>query len=198
MSVATTADHHVEAVVELLSEWADYGRSLLIASGETVSVDTGTVERYGVVENAGTLQNAGTVTSGVNPWSVDPPTVKQYWDDAQGERGPGADQPGICYVWSPTTSTLERFSRDKDKFEQENNVEVQMWSLDKTVTQQLQADVTKILSKYLDDNEINTPYSDLAPVGENDFREQKPARQTDHYVMSVEIETTGLSDTGNV
>jgi len=123
------------------------------------------------------------------------PTIKRYWDDAQSERGPGADQPAILYVWSPTGSTLDRFSMDGDDFRRNETVEVQAWSLDETETEQLQRDITDILSQYLDDNKTETPYTDVAPVNEEDFREQKPARTTDHYVMSVEVETDGLQDT---
>lgn len=123
------------------------------------------------------------------------PVVKRYWDDAQSERGPGADQPAILYVWSPTGSTLDRFSMDGDDFRRNDTVEVQAWSLDETETDQLQRDITDILSQYLDDNKTETPYTDVAPVNEEDFREQKPARTTDHYVMAVEVETDGLQDT---
>lgn len=126
------------------------------------------------------------------------PSIREYWADAQAERGPGADQPAICYVWSPTTTTLERFSRDETEFDQSDTVEVQVWSLYPNEAKQLQSSVAFILSKYLDDNRVNTPYSDVAPTGKNDFREQKPARSTDHYVMSVEIETRGLSPTREI
>jgi len=128
-------------------------------------------------------------------WTPDVPRVRKYWDDAQSERGPGADQPAILYVWSPVGSTLDRFSMDGDHFRRNDTVEVQAWSLDETEVEQLQRDVTRILSAYLDDNTTETPYTDVAPVGEEDFREQKPARTTDHYVMSVEVETDGLQDT---
>jgi len=136
------------------------------------------------------LQNAD-----ATEWTPATPTVKQWWDDAQSERGPGADQPGILYVWSPTGSTLDRFSIDGDKFEREDAIEVQAWTLDATETRQLQSDVVDILSQYLDDNERQTPYTDVQPTNTEDFREQKPARTTDHYVMSVEVETTDLQDT---
>jgi hypothetical protein len=128
-------------------------------------------------------------------WTPDTPTVKNYWDDAQSERGPGAGQPGILYVWSPTGSTLDRFSIDGDKFDRSDTVEVQAWTLDETETRQLQGNVVDILSQYLDDNETETPYTDVQPTNTEDFREQKPARTTDHYVMSVEVETTDLQDT---
>ena len=127
-------------------------------------------------------------------WGV-VPDVRNYWTDAQSERGPGADQPPILYVWSPVGSTLERFSMDGDDFDRGDTVEVQAWSLVEAETERLQRDVTRILSGYLDDNNTQTPFTDVAPVGEEDFREQTPARRTDHYVMSVEVETRGLQDT---
>lgn len=133
--------------------------------------------------------------AGAGDWTPSTPTVKHYWDDAQSERGPGADQPAICYVWSPTGSTLERFSMDGDHFDREDAVEVQVWSLDETEVEQLQGDVVDILSQYLDDNQVRTPYTDLGPSGTGDSREQTPHRRTDHYIMSVEVDTRGLQAT---
>jgi len=126
------------------------------------------------------------------------PRVKQWWDDAQSERGPGADQPPILYVWSPTDTTLEQFSMDAHRYDETGTVEVQAWSLYSSEAKRLQQNITYILSKYLDDNRINTPYLTVQPTGESDFREQKPARQTDHYVMSVEIDLRGLQPTRDV
>jgi len=123
------------------------------------------------------------------------PVVKNYWNDSQSERGPGDGQPPILYVWSPTGPTLDRFSVDGDDFQRNDTVEVQAWSLVESETVGLQEDVIDILSQYLDDNETDTPYTDVAPVGAEDFREQTPARSTQHYVMSVEVETTDLEAT---
>ena len=128
-------------------------------------------------------------------WTPDTPDIRNYWDDSGSERGNGADMPAVLYVWSPTGSTLERFSSDGDKFDRQDTIEIQIWSLDEPETQQLQSDVVDILSQYLDDNKIRTPYSDLAPTGTDDFREQTSATHTDHYVMSVEVGTRGLQDT---
>ena len=128
-------------------------------------------------------------------WTPDTPDIRNYWDDSGSERGNGADMPAVLYVWSPTGSTLERFSSDGDKFDRQDTIEIQIWSLDEAETQQLQIDVVDILSQYLDDNKIRTPFSDLAPTGTDDFREQTSATHTDHYVMSVEVGTRGLQDT---
>lgn len=129
-------------------------------------------------------------------WRTTPPDVKPYWEDAQGEKGPGADMPAIAYVWSPTDSSLERFSVDETEMQQSNTVEVQIWSLDPTEPVTLQEDTTRILSEYLDDNNTETPYSTVEPVVESDFREQKNARSTDYYITAVEIETEGLTGAG--
>ena len=128
-------------------------------------------------------------------WTPDTPDIRNYWDDSGSERGNGADMPAVLYVWSPTGSTLERFSSDGDKFDRQDTIEIQVWSFDEPETQQLQNDVVDILSQYLDDNKIRTPFSDLAPTGVDDFREQTSATHTDHYVMSVEVGTRGLQDT---
>ena len=129
-------------------------------------------------------------------WTPATPTVERYWDVAQSEKGPGADQPGELYVWSPTTSSLEQFSMDGARFDRTDSIEVQVWTLDETEARQYQTDVTDILSSYLDDNRVETPYSTVEPTGLNDFREQKTTRQTDHYVMSVEVDARGLDPTG--
>ncbi len=153
MSV-TSADHHVQAIIDLLQAAAD------------------------------------------TEWTPDPPVIRNYWDDAQGERGPGAGQPAVAYVWSPADSTLDRFSMDGTKFRQNDTVEVQFWSLDETEPKQLQSDAVAILSGYLDDNKVQTPFTDVAPTSTADYREQSQARRTDHYIMSVTVDTDGLSNTG--
>lgn len=138
------------------------------------------------------LQNAA-----ATDWTPATPTIKQWWDDSQSERGPGAGQAAILYVWSPTGSSLDRFSMDGTRFDRSDNIEIQVWSLDETETEQLRRDVVDILSQYLDDNETQTPYSDIQPTVSSDFREQNQARRTDHYVSSVEVETRDLDPTDN-
>ncbi|UBF23336.1 SPP1 gp17-like tail completion protein [Halorubrum tailed virus 29] len=136
------------------------------------------------------LRNAAT-----DEWDTATPAIRTYWDDAQSERGPGAGQPPVCYVWSPTDSTLEPFSMDGTRFDKGNTVEVQVWALRPDTAKRVQQNVTHILGTYINDNSGATPYSTLEPSGQGDFREQKPARDTQHYVMSVEIETRGLPPT---
>jgi len=131
-------------------------------------------------------------------WTPAAPTVEKYWDVTQQERGPGADQPGELYVWSPTTSSIEQFTRDGTRFDATATVEVQAWSLDETTARQYRDDATRILGSYIDDNRIRTPYSTVRPDSQDDFREQKPARKTGHYVLSVTVDARGLEATQDV
>jgi hypothetical protein len=150
------------------------------------------------VTNAGHhVEDVINLLEAATSWSTaQDPVVRPYWDDAQSEKGPGADQPAVIYVWSPTDSTLDRFSIDETEQEASHTVEVQIWSLDETEPVTLQNDVVRILSQYLNDNAIQTPYTELGPTTVSDFREQKNARVTEHYITSVEVETRGLEPTG--
>jgi hypothetical protein len=124
------------------------------------------------------------------------PQIKSFQDDAASERGPGAGQPPVIYVHSPTGSTLERHSMDDQQFNKGNTARVQIFGLTETAVIDLQADVVRILSQFLQDNRQATPFNDLAPTQASDFREQKQARLTDHFVTQVTVETTNLTDTG--
>jgi len=121
------------------------------------------------------------------------PEIRPYWEDAQSEKGPGADQPPVAYVWSPVDSSLDRFSMDTE-YRVTNTVEIQFWSLDESEPVVLLNDAISILSQYLDDNKIRTPYTDVQPTAASDYREQKQARVTDHYLTSLEVDTDGLQN----
>lgn len=124
------------------------------------------------------------------------PEVFRYQDRSQSERGPGADQPPHLYVWSPTTTSLEQFSMDGTRFDRQDTIEILAYSYDETEVRQYRDAAVQILSAYLDDNETATPYSTVEPTGLNDFREQKATRRTDHFVMGLEVDPRGLTDTG--
>jgi len=151
--MSTTANHHVEAVIDL-------------------------------------LQQATTWTT------TQEPEVRQHWDDAQSEKGPGAGQPPVAYVWSPVDSSLDRFSMD-EQYRVANTVEIQFWSLDEQEPVTLLNDAISIMSQYLDDNKIQTPYTDVQPTSAADYREQNQARITDHYLTSLEVDTDGILNAYN-
>jgi hypothetical protein len=123
------------------------------------------------------------------------PQVKRYFDDAPSERGPGAGQPPVLYVWSPTSATIDRHSMDDQQFNRANTLQVLAMSLDEQSVIQLQSDVVDIISRFLSDNRQTTPFIDVAPTQASDFRRQTSARKTDHHVSRVTVETTNLPDT---
>lgn len=130
-------------------------------------------------------------------WSVaGSPRIKDFFADAAAEKGPGADQPPVIYVWSPTGATLERHSMDDQQFYRENVALVLIMSLSQQQVVDVQADVVQVLSEYLQDNREATPFNDLAPTQASDFREQKEARLTDHFATQVRVETKNLPLTG--
>lgn len=130
-------------------------------------------------------------------WPSDtPPEVFRYQDRSQSERGPGAGQVPHLYVWSPTTSSLEQFTRDGTRFDRSDVLDILVYSLDETTARTYRDAAVEILSAFLDDNETQTPYSTVEPTGLNDYREQKATRQTQHFVLGLEVEPRGLTDTG--
>lgn len=131
-------------------------------------------------------------------WRDTPPTVKNYWDDAQSERGPGADMAPIIYVWQPTGNTKERFSMDGTHTDDTVSVELLVYSLDETEPIRYAADAENILEFYFDDNKQRTDFTTVEPITQNDYRQQTPARQTGMFVVGLEIELRRLDDAGRV
>jgi hypothetical protein len=124
------------------------------------------------------------------------PVIKRYFDDAPAERGPGAGQQPVIYVYSPTSATLDRHSMDDQQFNRQNTLQVLIMSLQEDEVIDLVGSVVQILSQFLQDNRSSTPFNDLAPTQTSDFRRQTSARNTDHFVTQVTVETTNLPDTG--
>jgi hypothetical protein len=126
-------------------------------------------------------------------WTGTTPTVKKYWDDAQSERGPGADQPPIIYVWSPIEGSEEPLSGFAyDRLDEQPTIELQVWSLDGAEANNLAQDIVAYLADFGNDNEATTPYHRVRVTNVNDFRAQKPARTTSHYVYTVTVELRRL------
>jgi len=129
-------------------------------------------------------------------WKNDPPNVQNYWDVAQQERTPGADQPARVYVWQPASESHDRFSLDtrpnNPQTDDTTTVECLIYSLDAQEVLDYADDLRNILQFYYDDNKDLTNFTTIEPVNTNDYREQNQKRQTDAYVMSVEIELRSI------
>jgi len=125
-----------------------------------------------------------------------PPNIKKYQADSQQERGQGADQPPVIYVWSPTSTSLEPFSLDGTQFDREPTVECLAYSLDEGEAVQLQQDIIESLSAYINDNNQDTSFSTVEPSDAADYREQNVARTTEQFVMGVTVDARRLGPTG--
>ncbi len=128
-------------------------------------------------------------------WTDSIPTIRFYREDKPSERGPGAGQPPVVYVWSPTSTDLPQFSSDGDLFDRQSSVEILVYSLDDTECEQVQNDVVQIISSYFADNKVRTEFNDIRPASKSDYRSQKNAGRTDHFIMGVEATLRGLDDT---
>ncbi|AFH22752.1 hypothetical protein OSG_eHP34_00095 [environmental Halophage eHP-34] len=135
-------------------------------------------------------------TEGV--WRAEEPIVKNYWDEAQSERGQAADQPPRLYVWQPASESHDKFSLDGDTSDDAVTIEVLIYSLDEIEAKRYAADVRGILQLYINDNKDVTQYTDIKPVATNDYRQQSNHRATDQYVLSVEIDMRTLQETGDL
>ena len=128
--------------------------------------------------------------------TADDPNVYKWWDRAQSERGPGQGQPPELYVSSLTGAPIERISADGALLQEEPTVEIWVYTLSESDTAQLARDVIQFMSEYMDNQEANGPFVDIVPSNVEDFREQKLAQHTDHFVYQVEISLERLSNTG--
>jgi len=135
-------------------------------------------------------------TDGV--WRAEEPIVKNYWDEAQSERGQAADQPPRVYVWQPASESHDKFSLDGDTSDDSVTIEVLIYSLDEIEAKRYAADVRGILQLYINENKDLTQYTDIKPVATNDYRQQSNHRATDQYVLSVEIDMRTLQETGDL
>src|SRR6056297_690713 len=127
-------------------------------------------------------------------WTDSIPNIRFYRDDPPSEKGPGEGQPPVVYVWSPTSTDLPQFSSDGDLFDRQSSVEILVYSLDDTECEQVQNDVVQIISSYFADNTVRTEFNDIRPNNKNDYRSQKNAGRTDHFIMGVEATLRGLDD----
>jgi len=120
------------------------------------------------------------------------PDVFAMWDVDPQQRLKKPDP--ALYVWSPTTGAIERFSADGDLHTDTRTVEIMVVTLDESQTHRYTEDIIDILKRYTDDNADLTIYEDVGPTTVEDNREDNIYGKSDHYIMSVELETQRLRD----
>lgn len=125
-------------------------------------------------------------------WSQPTPDIQHHDQIPISEKGPGDGQPAQVYVWQPTDSTIEQLTADGRFLDTDNTVEVQIWSLDRQEVTEYREDVVDIFGDYLDDQQGISEFLTLPPSASRDYRADKRARRTDHYIQTVEISPRAL------
>ena len=131
------------------------------------------------------------------PWPDTDPLIKRIEDTTPKTRQ-NTTQPAI-YVHKPVGDELTRFSAESLALEEDETVELYIYILqteDQTPPERAAREyrnrVINALSGYMDDNYARTEFLYLEPSGATDARASTIARQTDHFVYTVEIDTHRL------
>ena len=92
------------------------------------------------------------------------------------------------YVWSPTPTNREKFSADGDHTLEDGTVEILVYVLEnRALCRQYQRDVANFLAQYYDRIPDMEQHA-IEPGDLEDLRNEHTTDQTDHHVMSVEVE----------
>jgi len=141
------------------------------------------------------------ILTGINNqfWTMAPPdsdNINPVWETT--EKGRQNNPENALYVWSPTDTDIQQFDGEYSQTIQNATVEVQVWTLDEGETERGYRDVVNILTSYANNNESITNFQYIRPQTMADNRSEKIARQTDHYIASVQIETRYFRDVGGL
>ena len=122
------------------------------------------------------------------------PDINYVWNVRQKSRENNKD-PQV-YVWSPIEVTFDSFDAKFSRMDETQTVEASVWTLDPTLTAEYASDIIQFLSEYATDNSENTNYHQIRPTNENDLRAEKAPQKTDHFITNIQVELTGLRDSG--
>jgi len=127
-------------------------------------------------------------------WTNQAPEVYLQWDVTQ--RGRETNNNPALYVWSPVEGTFDPLAADYTRLDEEQTIEIDVWTLDPEITATVATDVIQFMSEYGNDNEDKTEFLHLRPESTGDARAEHIARQTDHYITTVTVAVRNLRDTG--
>lgn len=134
----------------------------------------------------GLLENADST----NWQNSDPDRIDQFQEFSEKGRQNYPDP--ALYIWSPVDADLQAFDAEYSHIDETRTVEIQVWTLDNTDTAQYHQDVIDFVAQYGNDNEENTTFHRIRPTSADDLRSEKVARQTDHYVATVQAQLRKL------
>lgn len=135
--------------------------------------------------------------SKVKRWPDQDPIIKRVEDTTPKTRQ-NTTEPAI-YVHKPVDDDITRFSAESLALEEDETVEIYIYILEtedatppERAAREYRNRIVNVMSGYMNDNYTRTEFLYLEPTGATDARASTIARQTDHYVYSVEVETHRL------
>jgi hypothetical protein len=138
------------------------------------------------------------ILSSAGRWPGQTPIIKPVEQTTPKTRQ-NTTEPAI-YVHKPVDDDLTRFSAESLALEEDETVELYIYILEtddetppERAAREYRNRVINVLSGYMNDNYTRTEFLYLEPTGATDARASTIARQTDHYVYSVEVETHRLA-----
>ena len=168
---------------KLVGEATDADTAVLFVAPKTAATDP----RTAIIE----------ILDGSGLWPGDVPVIKPIEETTPKQRQ-NTTTPAI-YAHKPVADTIERFSADGLDLTEDETVELYIYILEPedntppgTVAREYRNRVVNILAEYMNDNYSRTEFHSVEPTGATDARASTIARQTDHHVYSVEVETHRL------
>jgi len=180
---------------------------LRLLDGDGVDTDTSiaTAERVRLVGVTATDTDTAQTEFVVSSFATDPREVAI--DLLKGNSGWPGDEPEFylaeevpmkgrqnnrntaIYVQLIGGAGLNRYAPTDQTLQEIETVRVDIWTLEgESTAREYRNEVINTFRRYMADNFTRTKFHDVQPTDSTDFREQKIARQTDHYIYSVEIE----------
>jgi hypothetical protein len=181
------------------------GDTSLVVAGETQTVSrTLTVEGELTVEGTLTVMiptssktdsraMAKEILETNTDWPDADPII-EFNEDVPQKAKENTQDPAI-YIMKSVGDELERFSAAFGELTEDETVNMMVWILGDTesesnrLARQYRNEIVNIFREYMNDNYTNIEFHRAEPSNTTDFREQSIARQTDHYIYGVEVDT---------
>lgn len=119
-------------------------------------------------------------------WDSSQPEIHAKTDFSQSQRE--SNPTPALYVWSPVDTDFQEFDAEGSHLRQTDTVEIEVWTLDEANTAEFWQDIVDYLSGYMRDNNQNTNWHQIKPVGGADNRSEHIREMTDHYITTLQLE----------
>lgn len=154
-------------------------------AAEASDIDASQTKFLPLSDSTDARQAAKDILEPAKGWPNDPPGV--FFNEAISPKAKENATGTNIYLYE-TAGDIERFSADPKDLLEDTTIRVDIWSLDGQDTARAYRNrVLSIFQEYMNDNYTRTEFLNVEPSDSTDFRQAAIARQTNHYIHSVEI-----------